>query len=318
MLNWIGHWHTVIKTTRNSNNKGKSMRFTVFTPTYNRGYIIDQLYCSLRRQTYQDFEWIVVDDGSTDDTAEQFDRIQNEEKSFPIRYVKTANGGKHRAINIGVSLAQGELFYIVDSDDYLTNDALKIIDEVERTIEHDGATKYAGVCGIKGFSSKQEIGSTFEGEFLDITSLERPQHGIEGDKAEVFYTELLKKYPFPEFDGENFVTECVVWDKIAFDGYKLRFFNKIVMICDYLPDGLSVQGEQLLLKNPRGYGLYLHQSGKYGKIFGVSKWNVYLKYYYNLRDEYSMRQIAKNLCMNPAVFWLRMLGIRLFYKLYDR
>ena len=103
------------------------MRITVFTPTYNRSYIIERLYHSLKRQTFRDFEWIVIDDGSTDDTELRFTQIQNDSNDFPIHYIKTANGGKHRAINKGVTRASGELFYIVDSDDFLPDDALEII-----------------------------------------------------------------------------------------------------------------------------------------------------------------------------------------------
>ena len=94
-------------------------KITVFTPTYNRCYIIGALYESLKKQTFQDFEWIVVDDGSTDDTEAFFAEILKEEHFFDISYVKVENGGKHRAINQGLSMAKGELFFIVDSDDYV-------------------------------------------------------------------------------------------------------------------------------------------------------------------------------------------------------
>lgn len=294
------------------------MRITVFTPTYNRGYLIENLYRSLQRQTFHDFEWVVVDDGSTDDTEERFASFAKEENAFPIRYIKTVNGGKHRAINVGTQLAQGELFYIVDSDDYLPDDALQIIDEVERTIPEEEKDTFGGVCGIKGFGNDKAIGSSFEGEFLDITMLERAKNGISGDKAEAFYTALLRKYPFPEYEGEKFVTECVVWDKIAFDGYRLRFFNKTVMICEYRPDGLSAQGEKLFFRNPKGWGLYLHQCAKYGKIKGLEKWSAYNKYYKKLEEQNNLFQIARNLNINPCVLGLRILGLRVFYKLYDR
>ena len=99
-------------------------RITVFTPTYNRAYIISNLYESLKTQTFTDFEWLVVDDGSNDNTEALFENWINEDNFFSIRYVKTPNGGKHRAINKGLELAEGELFFTMDSDDTLTNDAL--------------------------------------------------------------------------------------------------------------------------------------------------------------------------------------------------
>jgi glycosyltransferase involved in cell wall biosynthesis len=294
------------------------MKITVFTPTYNRGYIIDNLFQSLKRQTYTDFEWIVIDDGSDDDTENKFQKYQSVDNGFPIIYKKVNNGGKHRAINKGVKLAQGELFFIVDSDDYLTDTALEIIINVEKSIPLDQKKEFAGVCGLKGYSEDMLVGKTFDNnaEYLDITSLERPKHGIYGDKSEVFYTDILKKYPFPEFENENFITECVVWDKIAFDGYKLRFFNDIIYICDYLPDGLTNQGNSIFYKNPKGYGLYLYQSALYGKFTGLGKWNLFAEFFYKNRKTISFFEICRILHLNPINFILKILGLRLFYKIY--
>ena len=110
------------------------MRITVFTPTYNRGYTIERLYRSLQRQVFDDFEWIVIDDGSNDNTEALFQTFLRTKNQFPITYKKVSNGGKHRAINLGVQMAQGELFFIVDSDDYLTDRALEEIDKIEKSI----------------------------------------------------------------------------------------------------------------------------------------------------------------------------------------
>ena len=126
------------------------MRITVFTPTYNRAYIIENLYRSLQRQTFRDFEWLIVDDGSSDNTEEVIASWQNEGNDFPIRYFKKENGGKCRAINYGVDRAEGELFFNVDSDDYLLDDALEKIDRWERELPKDG--KFCGVVGNLGTS----------------------------------------------------------------------------------------------------------------------------------------------------------------------
>ena len=294
------------------------MRFTVFTPTYNRGYIIENLFRSLQRQTFSDFEWVVVDDGSEDDTPTKIAAFQAENPAFPIRYFRVPNGGKHRAINLGVREAAGELFYIVDSDDYVTDDALEAIDAVEKSIVPEEKIFFCGVCGLKGYDSERIIGKTFAGETLDITALERAKCNISGDKAEVFYTALLRRYPFPEYEGENFVTECVVWDKIAADGYKMRFFNHIVMICNYLPDGLSAQGGDLFRRNPKGWGQYIYQSVQFGKTVGFDKWSAYLNYFYAMRGNVPFGEIARNLHVNPVRLWLRLFGMRAFYKLYSR
>ena len=180
------------------------MRITVFTPAYNRGYIIENLYRSLQRQSYRNFEWLVVDDGSTDDTEQRFSSFMLEENDFPIRYIKTENGGKHRAINRGLKETKGELFFIVDSDDYIVDDALEWVDKTEKSLPSDRST-YCGICGLRGYSLTEPIGSTFTGDILDIPSLERSKYQIEGDKAEVYYTDILRRYPFPEFEGEKCV-----------------------------------------------------------------------------------------------------------------
>ncbi|MBO5128768.1 MAG: glycosyltransferase family 2 protein [Oscillospiraceae bacterium] len=294
------------------------MRITVFTPTYNRAYIIKNLFDSLIRQSFTDFEWIVIDDGSTDETETLCAEFMRSATPFPIIYKKVPNGGKHRAINVGVQLARGELFFIVDSDDYLTDDALEGVDIIEKTIPLEERRRFAGVCGMKGYSLDQPIGTTFSGTTLDISALERKKNNISGDKSEVFYTEILKKYPFPEFCGENFLTECVVWDKIAADGYLLRFYNKISMVCNYLPDGLTARYSQLMLKNPQGYGLYLYQSVQYKKLQGLEKWEAIKKYYNALRNKETLFQIAKYLHMNPVRLWLRLFGMRLYKKIYDQ
>ncbi len=294
------------------------MKITVFTPAFNRAYIIENLYRSLQRQTYTDFEWIVVDDGSTDNTQDLFSQFLADENPFSIRYTRTENGGKHRAINKGVALATGELFFIVDSDDYLPEDALRVIAEVESTIPEESKHLFCGVCGQKGYISGGAVGTTYEGNVCDLTILERPAHGISGDKAEVFYTHIMRRYPFPEFSGETFLTECVAWDKMAADGLKLRFFNTIVYLCEYLPDGLSAHSAELFRRNPMGHSYYLVQSAAIGKISGLQKWNQYYSYYRQHRKSLSMVRIAKKLSMNPLIFFLRMMGMSVFFKLYDK
>lgn len=292
-------------------------RFTVFTPTFNRGYIIEKLYKSLQRQTFRDFEWLVIDDGSTDNTAEIFSRICSEANDFPIRYFKTNNGGKHRAINRGVKEANGELFYIVDSDDFLLVGALENADQIEKTIPESEKEKYCGICGLRGYDEFNMIGTTFVGDLLDITAADRANYKIAGDKAEIFYTDVLRRFPFPEFENENFLTESIVWDRMAHDGYLLRFFNDIQIVCNYLPDGLTNQGQSLFIKNPKGYGLFLSQKSEYKKLCGLFKWNAYYRYYNELRNTLSYCEMARNLNINCLLYYIRIFGMKLFYKLYD-
>lgn len=245
---------------------------TVFTSTYNRGYIIENLYQSLKRQTSKDFEWIVIDDGSTDNTESLLFKWKNEEANFPIKYKKIKNGGKHKAINIGVSLSSADAFFIVDSDDFLVENAIEEAQTWFQAICEK--PQYAGVSGLRGYTKDNPIGGwgTFSNAYIDATNLERETYGLLGDKAEIYKTEILKKYPFPEFKGENFLTEAIVWDRIAIDGFKIRWYQKIIYICDYLEDGLTHSGYAKSIKNPKGYLAYLNLISQiYGKEYADKK-----------------------------------------------
>lgn len=211
-------------------------KLTIFTPTYNRLHLLERLYHSLLSQTNKNFEWIVVDDGSDDGTYEYVNNLK-ELGLIKIQISKQKNLGKHVAINKGVSRAKGDYFFIVDSDDYLPSNAVeKIIDLFDQIPNHE---KFAGISGIRVTPENILVGKTFDKNYIDCTALERNKYGIEGDKAEVYYTNILKKYPFPIFKNENFLTESVVWYRIANDGYKIRWTNEPFYICDYQIGGLS-------------------------------------------------------------------------------
>lgn len=276
-----------------------NIKITVFTPTYNRAYILPNLYDSLQNQTYKDFEWIVIDDGSTDKTEELFNKWISEKNDFKITYKKVENGGKHRAINKGVSMAKGELFFIVDSDDYLVDNALEKIIAWEHTIK--GKNNFAGVAGNKGYSIDEIVGQTFSGDFIDATSLQRNQKNILGDKAEVFYTEILKKYKFPEFDGEKFVTEKIVWNQIAYDGYKIRWFNDIIYICDYLEDGLTNSMIKIELENPKSLALSMKLDTIHYSMSLKKKIQLWFDYYIMFRYKINIQEMAENLGINKIL-----------------
>lgn len=270
------------------------MQITVFTPTYNRGYIIEKLYRSLLEQTVKDFEWIVVDDGSTDNTEEIFKAIREKDNPFEISYIKQPNGGKHRAINRGVQLARGELFFIVDSDDYLTENAIEKIELWEKSLS--ATKKWAGVSGARGYSETQPIGGIGKGDsYIDAKNTQRGKCTLLGDKAEAYYTEILKQYPFPEFDGENFITEEVVWNAIANDGYYLRWYPDIIYICDYLDDGLTCGGMEKYKKNPQGVLYWAKQQLHIYSKNAKRKLQAVNFYYCNVRDKKSITEIAKDL-----------------------
>ena len=268
-------------------------KITVFTPTFNRGYIIENLYKSLQRQSYKNFQWIVIDDGSKDDTEKLFEKWTNEDNLFDITYKKVKNGGKHRAINRAIEIAEGELFFIVDSDDYLTDHALEKVIKWEETIKNKN--EFAGVAGVRGYSINSRIGNTFKGEYIDATSLERNKNNITGDKAEVFYLDILKKYKFPEFEGEKFVTEKVVWNQIAYDGYKIRWFNEIIYICDYLEDGLTKSMSRIELENPKSLALSMKLDSIHYNMSNKKKIQLWFDYYILMRNKISINEMAENL-----------------------
>lgn len=276
------------------------MRFTVFTPAYNRGYMIEQLYESLCRQTFRDFEWVVVDDGSTDNTEEVMQRLMAGDHFFPIVYEKQNNGGKHRAWNRGVELACGELFFGCDSDDYLTDDALEIADRIERSIPTEEKVRFAGICGLKAYQDASVVGTTFEdAEYMDMTHLERIRNNVVGDKSEVIYTAVWKNYKYHEFEGEKFITEATSLNSMAADGLKMRYFNAVVKIIEYRSDGLSASSVTQFMNSPRGYGLYIHQQIEHGLLRGKRKWRAIANYYNQCRSRLSLKTMAEYLYMSP-------------------
>lgn len=250
---------------------------TVFTPTYNRGYILHKLYTSLKNQTSDNFEWIIVDDDSTDDTEQvvaSFESVGN-----GITYIKQPHGGKHRAINRAVKIAKGDYFFIVDSDDYLTKNAIELVTGWVAAID---SKQIAGVAGLRTSKAGDIWGGKpmiDTGKYIEAGNLERETYNLMGDKAEIYSTQVLQEHPFPEFENEDFVTEAVVWNWIALDGYKLRWYNEPIYVCEYLEDGLTKNGANDIaghLKNPHGFGRYVAVLIKSSGI--KMHWNIFLDY----------------------------------------
>lgn len=222
------------------------------TPTYNRAYTLTKLYLSLKKQTLFNFEWIIIDDGSNDNTYSLVNGWINEVKPFIIRYYKINNGGKHRALNYGVPKAKGEFIFIVDSDDFLTSDAIEVVTSWISSINDDPC--FAGVAGLRGYDINNIIGEFPKNRtYVDCKNSDRYKYKLSGDKAEIYRKEILMNYPFKEFNNENFISEGSVWNKIAYDGYKIRWFNKIIYIGNYLNDGLTHKEENLKINNFKGY-----------------------------------------------------------------
>ncbi len=271
---------------------------TVFTPTYNRAYILGDLYHSLQRQTCMDFEWLIVDDGSADDTKALVASWQGEENPFPIRYVYQENGGKCRAINRGLKEADGRLFFTVDSDDYLTDDAIEKVIRWDGELPKDG--HFCGYVGNRGITPTQTPNRLFPGGYLDGTALDRYDQ-VDGERAFVFYTEIHRKYLYPEFPGEKFLTEAVTWDLMAHDGYKMRFYNDIIWIWEYKDDGLTRAGYRVFLENPQGTGLFFRQKAEFLHYSLWNKLTLWYGYATDAMDRCTDEQIASYIGMPKAL-----------------
>ena len=271
---------------------------TVFTPTYNRAYILGDLYHSLQRQTCMDFEWLIVDDGSADDTEALVASWQGEKNPFPIRYVYQENGGKCRAINRGLKEADGRLFFTVDSDDYLTDDAIEKVIRWDGELPQDG--HFCGYVGNRGTTPTQTPNRLFPGGYLDGTALDRYDQ-VDGERAFVFYTEIHRKYLYPEFPGEKFLTEAVTWDLMAHDGYKMRFYNDIIWIWEYKDDGLTRAGYRVFLENPQGTGLFFRQKAEFLHYSLWNKLTLWYGYATDAMDRCTDEQIASYIGMPKAL-----------------
>lgn len=224
---------------------------SIITATHNRSGLLIRLYESLKRQTVYSFEWIVVDDASTDNTWEILQSF--EDNLFTIRKVKIPHGGKHRALNKGVSLARGELVFFVDDDDWLTTDAINTVLKV-----HDTYKSVDNICGYSFLRQypNGEINTNEFNEDIVIASYVQARvnakiRNVVGDRAEVFFTEVLKDNPFPEFDNEYFYFEDGLWVRLSAH-YRMIHVNRAIYICDYLSDGLTKNGRLNKLKSPIG------------------------------------------------------------------
>ena len=228
----------------------KVCEITVLTPCYNREKLLQKLYNSLCNQDCKDFVWLIIDDGSTDNTGEYINEIKGK-GDFPIVYHKKKNGGKHTALNYAYQYINTTLTFIVDSDDTLTRDAISTV--------KDTLNKYRNETDICGFSF---LRGKPNGGYLSVSGVPkdgmketfvqcRINRNIGGDMAEVWYTHCLKEFPFPEYHGETFLGEDIVWVKMA-QKYKMRFFNKVIYISDYLEDGLTNNRRKHNIKSPNG------------------------------------------------------------------
>lgn len=226
------------------------MTVTVLTPTFNRGGRLQSLWNSLQKQTVKDFEWLVVDDGSTDGTKDLITQLQ-EKSDFPIRYIYKSNGGKHTALNVGIQTICSELIFIVDSDDCVTDDAVESILKIHK--KYRSQNNVCGYAFLRAFPDGKVNGKKFDvdekiGSYIDVR-VNGDDTGA--DKAEVFKTHCLKEFPFPEYPNEKFLGEDLVWVRMA-RKYKMVHINKAIYVGNYLEDGLTNNRRKHNIASPIG------------------------------------------------------------------
>lgn len=232
---------------------------TVFTPAYNRAHTIGRTYESLCRQTSKDFCWLVVDDGSVDNTRELIEGWIQEDK-IPIRYIYQQNQGMHGAHNTAYQNIDTELNTCIDSDDYMPDDA---VEKIVSFWKKYGSEKYAGIIGLDKADGSGIIGTKFPDGLKETTVSGFYQAGGSGDKKMVYRTDVIKKYPeYPVFEGEKYVSLGYKYLLIDQD-YQLLTMNEPLVIVDYQLDGSSMNMFRQYWNNPKGFAFLRKVHMKY-------------------------------------------------------
>ena len=234
---------------------------SVFTPAYNRAHTLHRTYESLLRQDCKDFVWLVIDDGSTDNTAELVSQWQKKDNGFEIIYIYKENGGMHTAHNTAYENIDTELNVCIDSDDMLADGAISSIVKLWKNSDHK---KYAGIIGLDADMSNGNIIGTSFPEYMNETTLQGfYDNGGSGDKKLVYRTDIMKTLPpYPVFPGEKYVS--LGWKyQLCDQEYKLKTTNTVLCNVEYQPDGSSMNMLRQYLKNPNGFAFVRKENMKY-------------------------------------------------------
>lgn len=253
---------------------------TVFTPSYNRKKELKDLYESLLRQDYNDFEWLIVDDGSKDDTKSFIEELKKENK-ININYVYKENGGKQSAYNKGLDCTKGDIFLCIDSDDILKDNILKTINDDFKKIKKDKSI--GGVIYVQSYINDKSkiIGTSFKEDnmvenYFDIYH----KLNVTGDKLIVLKTSVAKEYYFPLIKGEKFIPEALIFNRIS-NKYNFLCRNIIAAHKEYLQGGYSNNYFNLVKRNPKGNMLYFKElypkEKKLYNIYGYLLFGIYSK-----------------------------------------
>lgn len=255
----------------------KQPDLTIFTSTYNRAHLLGRLYSSLLRQEGEIFEWLIIDDGSTDNTREKVMGWIAQGR-IPIRYYYIKHGGKHRAINYGLEVSKGRYAFFVDSDDWLTDNALSIVSKYLKTT--DEREDIIGLQFRTMNASGRMIGNSLPKKVFitDMISL-REKERIKGDMAEIFKIDIFReKFRFPEIEGEDFMPEAIIWNRMS-TNYKVLFIDRPIYYVEYQKDGLSAKIVEKRHNSPRGAMLFYSELAQNSDIPLYRRWRAAINYW---------------------------------------
>ena len=279
------------------------MLISIVTPTFNRGKLLQRCYDSLCNQTYKNFEWIIVDDGSTDDTRERVENFINEKK-IEIKYFFQKNQGKHIAHNKGVLESNGQLFICLDSDDYLPQDSLikvkRCWDELDSNV--------IGIIGKRGNDKGKPLCSEFPPNIKLVKMFDLiNKYNFKGDTALFFRTDILKEKLFPKFKNEKFLSETALYFQLD-DFGSMYLMNDILYIGEYQNDGLTSKFHQLLKENPIGASFnYYISACMCNNIKNKIKFYILMLVYWNKNCNYYFK---------IKIYILFILPIAKMYKIF--
>ncbi|MDG5472605.1 glycosyltransferase family A protein [Jeotgalibacillus sp. ET6] len=247
---------------------------TIFTPSYNRAYCLNQCYESLTNQTNKDFIWLIIDDGSTDSTKELVDEWIKEEK-IEIRYYFQENQGMHGAHNTAYDLIATELNVCIDSDDWMPADA---VEKILSCWEKFGSDEVSGLVGLDSFKNGKVIGTPLPYHLKRSTLFNLyARHGVKGDKKLVYRSDLTKRHPYPLFEGEKYVGLAYKYYLLDQD-FELLILNEVICTVEYLPDGSSRNMLNQYVKNPLGFAFYRKELMKLPFVSAAFKFRQAIHY----------------------------------------
>ncbi|WKS95147.1 glycosyltransferase family 2 protein [Riemerella columbina] len=230
---------------------------TVFTPTYNRAHLLSRVFDSLKKQTHHHFEWIIVDDGSEDDTKEVVQNFIKENTPFKIHYYHQKNQGKHIAINHAITKANGEYLLVCDSDDYLEPQCIETVYQLISKIKDK--QDFSGVAYIRYSDKINYDERKYNNKVWEGTTTPYYDWEFHGEFQIVYKTSILKKFMFPVFSGEKFCRESLIHRRLRRAGYQVLYSNYVLAHGDYLEEGLTQNFNKALYGSPRYSLLYIKE-----------------------------------------------------------